>query len=355
MNTARILSNPAQLRALTTLTLPEFEHLLAAFEPAFRRRRKGYKYSGRRRSKPLSPRRLAAAPKSLPTAADRLLFVLLALKTDAIQQHLAATFDLPQTSVSRWYRFLLPVLDDALARLGHRPARTLAELNTRLHDSSSEHGDEGVGGRRDPGSDSQRSPEAAEARQPRPSLHMDVTERRIPRSHDYHAQREDYNGKHRHHAVKNTVVADGGQRVVYLGPTWRGAPHDKRMADEELPDLSPLQRFGTWLTLDAGYLGYRPRGVHLLWSKRARRGHPLTDVDRAWNRWVGGVRIVVEHAIGGIKRLAKATRTRLIDNSRADRLIVVAAGLHNLRVAHRPHTYANSHARTQARLHPFGG
>lgn len=71
------------------------------------------------------------------------------------------------------------------------------------------------------------------------------------------------------------------------------------------------------------------------------------------NRWIGSVRIVVEHAIGAVKRLAKATRMRMLSIGRADRLMQVAASLHNYRVACRADQYGVSYARTQARLQPF--
>ena len=71
----------------------------------------------------------------------------------------------------------------------------------------------------------------------KPRSTRDVTGRQIPRNTDSEAQKKDYSGKFTCHAVKNTVICNEGQRVVYLGPTWRGAIHDKKMAEEELPDL----------------------------------------------------------------------------------------------------------------------
>lgn len=341
MNTHKVTKNAAQLRALTTLDPDEFDRLLKPFKREFRRHRKMYKIKGKRRRTPLSSKRLENPTKYLPTGRDRLLFILLALKTDAIQQHLAATFEMKQTTVSQWYNFLLPVLDKALKKLGCKPARNLDELVAALRESED----------KDPFSKHKNGPDDTKADA---SLHMDVTGRQIPRNTDSEAQKNDYSGKFSHHAVKNTIICDDHQRIVYLGPTWRGAIHDKRMADEELPDLGLLGKYDLWLTLDSGYLGYVPEGVNVLESQRARRGHPLEKWQIEMNKWVGSVRIIVEHAIGAIKRMNKASRIRTFKRERADVIMQIAAGLHNLRVACRKSTYQNSYARTRARLKPFG-
>ena len=355
MNIHDILQDPAQLKALTTLDPAEFRNLVRPFDRAFVQRRKMYSITGKRRRIPASRVRLSKPTKVLPTREERLLFILLSLKTDAIQQHLALTFGLKQTTVSKWQRFLEPVLDKTLRRLGHRPARTLdelvAQLNARHHaDERSGAPGDGDGGDGDGGDgdgDDYGANRAAE------SLHIDATTRSVPRSGDAAAQRYDYSGKAHAHVVKNTVVCAADQRIVYLGPTWRGAMHDKRMADEELPDLCAVAPLGLWLSMDSGYLGYRPAGVHLLATQRARRNRPLTDVHKEMNRWIGSVRIVVEHAIGGIKRLVKATRMRVLSVTRADQLMQLAASLHNYRVECRTHQYAISRARTNVRLQPF--
>lgn len=362
MNIESTLANPTRLRALTTLEPTEFVALRKPFERAFLQARKMYRLNGKRRRKPLSPKRLESPTKTLPTIEHKLLFILMALKTDAIQHQLGVSFDLSQTTVSKWYRYLLPVLDKTLKRLGHQPARSLEGLAAELRSTSQDDDQPGEGGgglrfrpQRSVDETAARSAEAQEAEQVQTSLHLDVTVRAVPRNHDARAQRHDYDGKSGQHVVKNSVICDAGQRICYLGPTWRGAIHDKRMADEELPDLSILKPWDLWLTLDSGYLAYQPKGVHLLSTQRARRNRPLAEWQKEMNRWVGSVRIVVEHAIGGMKRLAKATRARVHDLAQADVIMQIAAGLQNLRVASRQKNYAVSHARTNARLHPFAG
>ena len=43
-----------------------------------------------------------------------------------------------------------------------------------------------------------------------------------------------YSGKKKTHTVKNNVIVTTGKRKVeYLGSTWEGKKHDKRICDEE--------------------------------------------------------------------------------------------------------------------------
>ena len=87
---------------------------------------------------------------------------------------------------------------------------------------------------------------------------------------------------------------------------------------------------------------------------RASLGYPLKRWQNHYNKWGSSMRNVVKHAIGGIKRMAKARRSRTSSIKHADLVIQLAAGLHDLRVAMRPETFRNSHVRTQAPLHPLG-
>lgn len=46
----------------------------------------------------------------------------------------------------------------------------------------------------------------------------------------------------------------------------------------------------------------RPEGAHLIEPFKARRNHPLTELEKEYNEWANSIRSVVEHAIGGTKR-----------------------------------------------------
>lgn len=77
-------------------------------------------------------RAITYANSPLPTAADRLLFILTYLKQNAIQEVHGQLFGMSQSNVSKWVRLLLDILQTALARQQVLPVRTTAELAAQL-------------------------------------------------------------------------------------------------------------------------------------------------------------------------------------------------------------------------------
>jgi Helix-turn-helix of DDE superfamily endonuclease len=68
----------------------------------------------------------------LPTPEDRLLFILVYLKTYALQVVHGRLFSMVQGKANQWIHVLLPALLAALRALGDAPARSLAALAQRL-------------------------------------------------------------------------------------------------------------------------------------------------------------------------------------------------------------------------------
>jgi hypothetical protein len=64
----------------------------------------------------------------LPTPEDRLLFILVYLKTNNLQVVQGELFGMPQNKANQWIHTLLPVLLATLRSLGDAPARSLEEL-----------------------------------------------------------------------------------------------------------------------------------------------------------------------------------------------------------------------------------
>ena len=119
---------------------------------------------------------------------------------------------------------------------------------------------------------------------------------------------------------------DGKRRIGYLSPSKRGARHDKRVCDQRgiVARIPP----GVSLLADSGFQGIRHPGVCL--PVKGTRKRPLTDAQRQWNTLLAGVRVGVEHAIGGMKRynaVAGVYRNRRPKTD--DRFNLLAAGLWN--------------------------
>jgi Helix-turn-helix of DDE superfamily endonuclease len=68
----------------------------------------------------------------LPTPEDRLFFILVYLKTYALQVVHGRLFGMGQSKANQWIHVLLPVLLTALRTLGDAPARSLSALAQRL-------------------------------------------------------------------------------------------------------------------------------------------------------------------------------------------------------------------------------
>ena len=119
---------------LTSLTQDEFADLLPAFDAAFQDRMRTMTVQGT----PRQGRRFVAYHTCpLPTPADRLLFVLVYLKTNPIQTVHGALFGMPQNKTTVWIHQLLPVLQTALQQQGDAPARTYAVVALSLQQSLS--------------------------------------------------------------------------------------------------------------------------------------------------------------------------------------------------------------------------
>src|SRR5438067_870645 len=117
---ARLRNERREFLALTGLTVPEFELLLTGFGRAYERR-----YPSDR-TMAGSPRHRQAGGGRKPILAgpeQRLLFILVYLKTYPLQVLMGELFGLSRTAANRGVHRLLPALRDALDDLGIRPER----------------------------------------------------------------------------------------------------------------------------------------------------------------------------------------------------------------------------------------
>src|SRR6516162_3778172 len=122
-------SRPLEFLDFTSLTLDEFQQLVPPFETAFQARMAAWRMDG----KPRTARRFTVY-KNCPllTPEDRPLFILVYIKTYALQVVHGRLFGMVQGKANQWIHVLLPALLAALRTLGDAPARSLAALAQRL-------------------------------------------------------------------------------------------------------------------------------------------------------------------------------------------------------------------------------
>src|SRR5712692_6480366 len=122
-------SRPMEFLDFTSLTLDEFQHLVPPFEAAFQARMAAWRMDG----KPRTARRFTVYKNCpLPTPEDRLLFILVYLKTSTLQVVQGRLFGTVQGKANQWIHVLLPALLAALRTLGDAPTRSLTALAQRL-------------------------------------------------------------------------------------------------------------------------------------------------------------------------------------------------------------------------------
>lgn len=162
MDYQNLKQHPSQFLALTSLLPDEFDALLAQFTPRWERYHRYRTLEGGYRQQPAYRERGNATLKGTST---KLLFLLTYLKTNALQQHQAVSFQVSQAKVSRMATVLLDVLNQTLADLDLLPVRNGEELATTLR------------------------------QHPDKVFSYDGIERGILRNTDYDAQEEEYSAK----------------------------------------------------------------------------------------------------------------------------------------------------------------
>jgi len=286
---------------MTGLTVREFQQLLAAFPPASQHvYPTDHTTEGR-------PRRRAAGggcKGQLPRPEDKLLFLLVYLKTYPLQVVMGELFDLSQPRVNSWIHRLLPVLQVALDRLGVRPER-------------------------DPRHCARSQPTA----EPEPRLIVDGTERRRPRPKNPEKQALPYSGRKKKHCDKNVVIVNARrQRIDYLSGTYPGKTHEQQIADAEEIAYPPE----AVLYKDTGFQGYEPAVKQTRQAKKKPPRGELTAAEKRTNRKLSRIRVKGEQDLAGVKRSRVVKDVlRNTKDGVSDAVMEASCGLHNLRVENR--------------------
>jgi hypothetical protein len=222
MMTYNTLSTRSQpFLEMTGLTLVEFRDLLPAFETAYE-----HAYPSDRTVAGQFRQRWPGAGRHgvLSRIEDKLLFVLVYLKTYPLQVVLGELFGISKAQANYWLHHLLPVLRSALDDLGVAPERD----GTRLTQGPRRSGGTGT-------------------------VIIDGTERRRQRPKNAEKQALHYSGKKKTHTDKNVLIASASDdQILFLSGTYPGKTHDKRIADEAHLTYPP----GTTLYKDTGFQGY---------------------------------------------------------------------------------------------------
>jgi DDE superfamily endonuclease len=308
-----LIRYPNAFRSLTGMTPDEFGHLLTAFGAAQGRRQRHSRTT--RRGQP----RQRAAGAGHPHRHDdrhRLLMALVWLRVYPTYELLGFFFGLHKRNAQLNVRDVLALLDTIDDFPFDRPSRDRKKLGSLTE---------------------------VMAAFPKVRVIIDSKEQRVNRPRGYDTQKPYYSGKKKAHTVKTQVVVDPCGRIEAVSDSVPGG------ANHDLPLLcgsGVLEQLadGAAAMLDKGYVGvknYYP-DTPVVIPLKARRGHPLTAVEEAFNREVARCRIVVEHTMAQLNRFTVLRQVfRGQQRGRHGLVVRVVAKLVNRRLRVKPlKTYA---------------
>lgn len=292
MNTRRIIKDDRQLKAVIGMGKEEFQALLSTFSVAW--------YTELKLSNTHRQRKMGGGKKgALPTMEDKLFAILLYLKTYPTFDVLGFLTNRDRTRACRSTHFLLKVLERTLKIKIVLPERKITSVEEFF----------------------KKFPDLKD-------VFIDGTERPVQRPKNSKKRKKLYSGKKKQFTRKTIVVSDEKKKIIILTPTRSGRRHDKRMTDKSrLPKVIP-DEVTAWI--DTGFQGIQKDHPNIQIPKKGTKNNPLTTEDKQNNRIISGLRIIVEHVIGGMKRFKAAAdiyRNRIPNTD--DKFYLLSAGLWN--------------------------
>ncbi len=288
-----IAKNDRQMKALTGLSISEFDILLESFVKILHE----FLSANKNRQRALGGGRKGA----LIDARSKLFYILSYLKIYPTYDLAGFIFGVDRSRCCRWTKSLMSLLEQALGRTITMPKRRVSSIEELL----------------------EVCPDAKD-------LFLDGTERRTQRPNKSKTRTKRYSGKKKMHARKNAIICDENRRIIYVSPTKEGRIHDLQQIKKTgiLEHIPPDKT----LWVDKGYQGIKSalkNGNQVMIPQKKPRRKSLTFEQKQENRVISGIRIVVEHAINGVKRFGAMSNTYRNRKGQDDSMIYLCASLWN--------------------------
>lgn len=282
-------------KSLTGLTVSEFTNLVSDFSWNY------HEYEAKRIKE--RKRKLGGGRGSkIETIEEKLFYVLFYMKTYPTFDVASFYVGFARSKAHKWAHILFPILEQTMKRKLVLPERKISsrEEFERLY------------------------PEVKE-------VFADGIERSIQRSKNKKKQQKTYSGKKKQHTRKSVVVSDKKRKILVVTKQKSGRRHDKRLADKEhIFEMLPKE---VAVMADTAFIGEAKVHTNILIPKKKTKKNPLTYEEKEMNKLISSYRVIVEHAIGGIKRyrcMSEKLRNRkaFID----DTFLLLSAGLWNYHI-----------------------
>lgn len=268
-NIERALANKRLMLAITGVTPQEFSNLIPVFSQEYLEEKQKQHDRGSK-EREFGGGRIGF----LKTTAEKLFFILFYYKCYPTYDLASLIFDCNRSNACRRQFQLSKVLEKTLMIKLALPVRKMKTLEEFF----------------------QAFPGARE-------VFIDGTERPIQRPKDKAKQKANYSGKKKRHTRKNIIISTRKKRVNFLSNTTEGKEHDFTILKTEAPpDLMPKH---IKKHLDLGFKGIDKQfpGHIISMPKRKPRTKELTQFIKEQNKKKSSVRVLVENALAGVKRL----------------------------------------------------
>lgn len=296
INIDRALKNERLTSALIGLKPQEFLNLLPAFSETWQKSKQR-----KNRKRKIGGGRIGF----LRTIPEKLFFILFYYKCYPTYDVMSFFYGCNRANAFRRQRQLSGVLEATLGKKLVLPKRQMRSVEDFL----------------------KAFPEARE-------VFIDGTERPIQRPKDKEKRKANYSGKKKRHTRKNLVIAEKNRRVGFLSKTVEGKEHDFTLLKEQAPPEFIPKKIKKHM--DLGFKGFDKQypGHSISMPQRKPRTKDLSEFQKEKNKKKSGIRVLVEHAIGGVKRLRIVTdvfrnRVKGFD----DQAILISCGLWNYHLA----------------------
>jgi hypothetical protein len=321
----KLRRKPKHFHNFTGLTPEHFDELLQAVQPLYQQAEEQRLFNADRQ------RARGAGRKFKLELPERLLMSLMYLRLYLTQTLLGYLFDLDTANVSREIQGrMLGVLSQVLPV----PAQDEPLLDLALLACSS---DSGEG---EPKAKKKISTleELLEKHPEFKEIFIDATEQELPKPQDKNRRKEYYSGKRKRHTAKMQVVSTKNKLIVHLCRHVAGRVNDHLLLRatgvmRKIPKKEGEDKEGVVVRVDRAYEGLQEEypQVRVQKPRKARRGHPLTVLEKILNRTMSKLRIEVEHVIGDLKKFRLLAGIYRGPVQRYDESALVIAGLHNYR------------------------
>jgi hypothetical protein len=308
----KLSKRPQTAPSLIGMSLPEFDQLCEEFEVAHAERLANLKVTKRER-KPRQ-RAVGAGPKHRYHLRDRLLMTLFWLRVYTTYEVLGFFYELDKTNIEDDLKDIVATLESMTNFTLEHPGPERKKL---------------------------RSPQAVMDAFPEVRLVIDSKEQRTQRpknSKDEDGTVQDnqkpyYSGKKKAHTLKNQIaVRPDGFIEAISESVPGGVTHDITLL-RKTDLLSQLDEDEAAM-MDKAYDGIQndyPQ-VRIYQPYKARRNHPLTEEEKAYNRLLSRYRIVVEHTLAQINRFQVLRQVYRHQREGHTRIVRIVAGLVNRRI-----------------------